>query len=239
MFNSNYVSIKQIADKIKRGKIYKDIPFDSIIDYTIEAMRLIMQEQYFITQPARLKVEGLKTKLPCDFELMIGCAKIVCGSSSYVPMRYGTDTFHSVYHASGSPDLNCSSEYTYTISNNIMHTNFKDGEVFMVYKAIPSDEEGLPLIPDEVNTKLAVEYYIKYRYLDDIASDEAVIERRKKSDEQEYCWYVGKSQAAATNMTMDEYETFANSMSQLFMDNNQFGNRLKDLGIKEHLRIQF
>ena len=238
MYNGQYVSIKQIADKIKRGKLYKDIPFESIVDYTVEAMRLIMAEKYFVTKPAKIKVENHKAPLPCGFELMIQTVKYDCDTNSLIPMRYGTDNFHSIYHIDGSPDCSTSSEHTYTINNSLITTSFKEGEMIMAYKAINVDKEGYPLVPDNVNVQLTVEYYIKYRYLDDMASDEPAIERRKGSDEQLYCWYVGKAQSAATNMTMDEMESFANSMSQMFTNYNQFKHRLKDLGMQEYLKLK-
>jgi len=237
MYNGQYVSIKQLTDKIKKGKLYKDIPFESIIDYTIEAMRLIMAEKYLVTKPAKLKVENHKTKLPCGFELMIQATK--CENKSFIPMRYGTDNFHSIYHIDNSPDCkNSTSSHTYTISNSLINTSFKDGEMLIAYKGIHTDKEGYPMVPDNVNVILALEYYIKYRYLDDMASDEAFIERRRGQDEQMYCWYVGKAQSAATNMTMDEMESFANSMSSMFTNYDQFKDRFKDLGMQEFIKLQ-
>jgi hypothetical protein len=238
MYNGQYVSIKQIASKIKRGKLYKDVPFESIIDYTVDAMRLIMAEKYFVTKPGRLKVENHKTKLPCGFELMIQSARYDCNTHQLTPMRYGTDNFHSIYHVDGSSDCkNNDLRNTYTINNSVITTSFKEGEMLIAYKAIQVDEEGYPMIPDNVNVQLTVEYYIKHKYLEDMASDEAFIQRRQSSDEQLYCWYVGKAQSAATNMTMDELESFANSMSQLFTNTDQFKDRLKDLGLQEYIKI--
>lgn len=240
MFNNKFVSIKKVADKIKRGKLYKDIPFESIIDYGVDALRLIMSEKYFVARPARLKVENHKAKLPCGFELMIQATRYDCKAKTFIPMRYGTDNFHSIYHLDTSPDISCKkAEHTYVINNSVITTDFKDGEIVMVYKSINVDDDGLPLVPDNVNVLLALEYYIKYKYLDDIgAPDEQAIERRKNDDEQMYCWYVGKAQAAATNMTMDEWESLGNSMSQMFVNHSQFRNRLKNLGMQEYLKLE-
>lgn len=238
MYNGQYVSIRQTADKIKRGKLYKDIPFESVIDYTVDAMRLIMAEKYFVTKPAKIKIENYKAPLPCGFEFVIQTAKYDYKTHELIPMRYGTDNFHSIYHVEGSTDCtNKDSRFTYVINNSVITASFKEGEMLMAYKAIQVDKEGYPMIPDNVNVQLAVEYYIKYRYLDDMGSDEAFIERRKSSDEQLYCWYVGKAQSAATNMTMDELESFANSMSQLFINTDQFKGRLRDLGLQEYIKI--
>lgn len=238
MYNNKYVSIKQVAANIKRGKLYKDIQFETVIAYAVHALRLIMQEKYFITKPEKVKIEAHKGKLPCDFELMIQCTKHNVGQGVFIPMRYGTDTFSAVYNVTGSPDLKChEAEFTYVINNGVITTNFADGDLFMVYKAIHSDSEGYPLIPDEVNVMKAVEFYVKYNYLNDLGTEEPAIERRMNKDEQEYCWYVGKAQAAATNMTMDEWEAFGNSMSQLFTNPNQFKDRMKNLGMQEYIKL--
>lgn len=240
MYNSKYVSIKRIADKIKRGKFYKDIPFESVIDYAVEAMKLIVSEDYMLTMPAFVDINNYKGKLPCGFEYMISCTKYgkLQDGSCFIPMNTGTDAHHEVYGITNSNINGKYTDFTYSLNNGNIFTNFEEGKLFLVYKAIPTDDEGYPLIPDNVNVMLAVEFYIKYNYLNDLGSDEAIIERRANKDEQEYCWYIGKAQAAATNMTLDEMETFANSMSRLFEDPTQFKERFEMLQAQNYLKIQ-
>ena len=234
MFNSKYVSVKQIADKIKRGRFYKDTPFESIVDYAVEAISLILSEDYLVTKPLFVEIKDHKAGLPCGFEYMVSCSKF--DNNCYTPMNTGTDMHHDVYSTSGSGSIN--GGYTYSLNNGNIFTNFKEGKLFLVFKEIPTDEDGYPKIPDNINVKLAVEFYIKYNYLNDMGSDENVIINRANKDETEYCWYVGKAQAAATNMTLDEMESFANSLSNLFDDPNQFKNRLQYLHAQNHLKIK-
>lgn len=242
MFNGKYVSIKRIADKIKRGRLYKDIPFESIVDYAVEAMKLIMSEKYFVTKPAFVNINSYKGSLPCGFEYMISCTRYMGKGkkNEFIPMNTGTDNHHEVYGITESNKLGKTenSLFTYSINTGKIFTNFEEGKLFLVYKAVHTDENDMILIPDNVNVMLAVEFYIKYNYLNDLGSDEAIIQRRAESDEQQYCWYIGKAQAASTNMTMDEMETFANSLSQLFEDKNQFRQRLEYLHTQEFLKVK-
>lgn len=242
MFNGKYVSIKRIADKIKRGRLYKDIPFESVIDYGVEAMKLIMSESYFVTKPEFVEIKNFKGPLPCGFEYMISCSRYMGKGkkNEFIPMGTGTDTHHESYSVTKSNRLGKTenSVFTYSINTNKIFTNFEEGKLFLVYKAVHTDEDGLILIPDNVNVMLAVEFYIKYNYLNDLGSDEAQIQRRAEKDEQEYCWYIGKAQAASTNMTIDEMESFSNSLAQLFEDKNQFRQRLEYLHTQEFLKVK-
>lgn len=235
MYNSKYISIKEIADRIKRGRLYKELPFESILDYAVDVMKLIVAEQYLVTLPALIDIKQYKGALPCGFEYMKSCTKYDDKKGAYYPMHKNTDNFSTVYQNTTKP---INTEFTYDTNNHAIFTNFEEGKLFIVYKSIPVDGEGYPMIPDNVNVKLAVENYIKYNHLLNMAPEENVALRAMEKAEQEYAWYVGKSQAAATNMTLDEMETFANAMSQLFVDPMQFKERLELLGNQELLRLK-
>lgn len=238
MFNHQYVSINQIVDKIKRGRHYKELPLESAIDYAVEAYRLLASEKAEITLPAKIEITNHRGLLPKNLERVLQTVKIDECFKQLVPMRYATNNFHSVLHCTNSPDTTCNSEYTYNLNNNYIITNFKTGWVFMAYKSLPSDENCSLLIPDNVNVKLAIEYYIKYRFLDDLGSDDNLILRQREKDEQEYCWYIGKAQGAMTAMSMDEYESFANSLSKFFDTDDYHNGFLDQLGAKEYIKNQ-
>ena len=238
MFNHKYVPIKQIIDNIKRGRLYKEMPEETAIAYAVEAYRLLASEKAEITKPAKIEIQGRRGKIPADLERVVRTAKTDCDLKSLIPMRYATDDFHSVRHCLGSRDLSCRSEYTYSMNNNYIITNFEEGWVFMAYKSLPTDSDCNLVIPDNVNVQLAIQYYIRWRYLDDLGSDDPKIERQKEQDDQQYCWYIGKAQDAMTNMTMDEFESFANSLSKFFDAEDHYQTFMRDLGGQEYIRIQ-
>lgn len=54
-----------------------------------------------------------------------------------------------------------------TIQNGTMFTNFRDGSIYMVYNAFPIDEEsGLPLIPNDERVIKCIEYYVKWKFME-------------------------------------------------------------------------
>lgn len=237
MFNHKYVSIKLIIDRIKRGAFYKELSFETALDYAVEAYRLLASEKAEVTLPAKIEIQDYKGVLPANMERIIQAVKVDSELKQMVAMRYATDNFASILHCTNSPDLKCISEYTYSLNNNYIITNFREGHVFMAYKGLKVDENCMLMIPDNVNVQLAVEYYIKYRYLDDLGSSTPRVQAQQNSDEQQYCWYIGKAQAHMTNLSMDEYESFANSMSKMFLEGT-YRSFLKNLGAKELINNQ-
>ena len=246
MFNHKYVSLKQVIDRIKRGKLYKELPYESAIDYGVQAYRLLASEKAEVTKPGKIEIINYRGVLPGDLERIVQTAAVQCDSkgrlSSPVAMRYSTGSFSSVQHCYGSPDLGNGkhrSDMTYSLNNNYIITGFETGTVLMAYKGLAmDDDECTPMVPDNVNVLLAVEYYIKSRYLDDLGSDDPIIRRQQQKDDQEYCWYIGKAQDSMLGMSMDEYESFANSMSQFFGPGDHHKNFMTGLGVKELIKNQ-
>lgn len=59
----------------------------------------------------------------------------------------------------------CSAQDEITINNRAIFTNFDDGDIFMLYYAFPYDEDGIPMIPDNVEMEKLLEMYIKWQVL--------------------------------------------------------------------------
>lgn len=56
----------------------------------------------------------------------------------------------------------CTSEYEISLDKNNVYTNFESGNIYMKFYGTPVDEEGYPLILNDVNVEKAVEWYLKY-----------------------------------------------------------------------------
>lgn len=70
------------------------------------------------------------------------------------------------------PNVHNDSPHTFTIQNGRIYTNFEHGDVFMIYKAFPVDEEtGLPMIPDNPIIEKAIEDYIKYNIIKNLRTN--------------------------------------------------------------------
>lgn len=76
----------------------------------------------------------------------------------------------------------------YSINDGYLYTNFTDSSVYLKYYAYPTDDDGYPMIPNNINVRKAVEWWIKYQLLLNYWFDSSVsdIERRWGKAELEY-----------------------------------------------------
>tara|TARA_R110000851_G_scaffold57420_2_gene133764 strand:+ start:8762 stop:9496 length:735 start_codon:yes stop_codon:yes gene_type:complete len=241
MFNHKYVSVKQVIDRIKRGRLYKELPYESAIDYAVQAYRLLASEKAEVTKPGKIEIINFRGVLPTDLERIVQTVAVNEDMTKVLPMTYSTGNLHSIQHCLGSPDLSRrgGADLSYSLNNNYIVTGFETGWVLMAYKGLMMDEDDCtPMLPDNVNVLLAVEYYIKSRFLDDLGSDDPTVRRQQIKDDREYCWYIGKAQDSMLGMSMDEYESFANSMSKFFDTGDHHSTFMNGLGTKELIRNQ-
>lgn len=104
-----------------------------------------------------IEIANHKGKLPCNFQFVhslwgvSGCN----GGLGYINL-------------SGSPFIGDVDGYTSignrgSIEGNFVHTDLKEGKLLLVYRAVPKDDQGFPMIPDNAFLNEALLYYIIYR----------------------------------------------------------------------------
>lgn len=116
---------------------------------------------------------------------------------------------------------------TYHLSDNFIFPNFKNGFVFITYEALPVDDEGFPLIPDNRRFKEAIKAYIVYKI-------DYILYRTKELDknifeysEKEWLWYVSSAGNAARMPNYDGMQSLMNAMKlipQKYSHNSFFRN---------------
>jgi len=129
-----------------------------------------------------------------------------------VPMQY------SVSHSGGK--WNCISErgmairsgLTYTVKKNYIYTDIERGILNIEYKAVVMDEDGMPMIPDNVHLIKAIESYVKVQHFT-IKTDmgdmhPSVLQRA----EREYAWHIAAAETAFKMPSEDEMEVIRNGL---------------------------
>jgi len=104
---------------------------------------------------------------------------------------------------------------TFDLNNNHITLSVKEGNVCMAYLAVPTDDEGLPLIPDDTSYQLAIKKYLTMK-IDYIAWRKGEL----RSDifqhsEQEWQWYVGQAGNKAKMPNIDQMEGIKNQVMRL------------------------
>lgn len=242
MYNGKYVSTEFIIDKIQ-----KDYGFTSsmdkyeIADDIFDAVELIGVPMAFIrritngegSNPDVISVADYAAELPCDLRSLEG----VRTYDTKLPLIEDTSTFKAQEGASNDPYEGTSEYLVYHINDNFIFTNFEEGDIEISYLAFPTDDNGIPLIPDDT------------RYINGIVA--YVAERigfrqwwKGNLGDKQYSFLQAERAfcipSAATSLNMPSYDmaqSMSNQLSRLIKSSNHQAYNFKFLNSKEMLKV--
>lgn len=236
------VNIRVIADRITRHPLLRDIPFETILDYTIDFIRIVGCPKLFMERTQVLHVHKWAALLPCDYVSMIQVrtAKEVDGIEprhrSHVAYRYASDSFHMSEHKPGIGRYG--TDLTYKIQGSVIFTSTEDTDIEIAYHAIATDGEGYPLLPDNSSFLRALEAYVKKQHftiLFDLGKLQPAI---LQNAQQEYAWAVGDCETEFHRLSLDKAESLFNSWRTLLIRDNEHRSGFINNGAKEYITLQ-
>lgn len=224
----SYTNIRLILDKIMRHPMLSDISLETVVDYTVDFMRIVGTPTIFADKIELLTIENYRAALPEDFYQMI---QIRTAESESVAFRHATDNFFMTQNKDYPYEL------TYKIQGNILYTSIESGNIEISYKAIETDSEGYPLIPGNSSFTRALELYIKKQWFT-ILFDLGKINSAVLSNvQQEYAWAVGDCESEFNRLTLDKAESFYNSFRTLIVRDSEHSRGFLYNGSKEALKL--
>lgn len=162
MAAERYVSLKVVADQLHRNPLMNGIAFEAILDYTVDFLQIVGVPADFIDKYYSIEYKDYRAPLPEDY---VECNQLMIDNRV---ARWATDTFHNLYSdtkTTGNYYINDklprSVDYTFTINNSYIYLSKEKGKIEMSYKAIPVDEDGYPMIPDNPVFQRALRMFIE------------------------------------------------------------------------------
>ena len=127
----------------------------------------------------------------------------------------------------------------YKVNNGYIYTNFKHGFVEMSYKALPIDEFGMPMVPDEIKFIRAVVTYLtaqldKKRWRTTKNNADKLI---WQESDREALWYIGAARSKAHNPNYDLMESIKNMMLRSIPKLNEHKYGWKNTDLPEQRRF--
>lgn len=235
MYNGQKVSLKQILWTVLNHPLANDLTYDTAAEFAVECIKLIGIPFSFkneITEPP-LILNNHKALLPNNLTKINGIRLIsndMIPERSAVALRYATDIYHE------SNQKNTLEEFTYNIQNNVIYTSFPDGCLEVSYECLDTDKDGYPLIPDNPKYKLAVEYYILYRYLAPLWDIGKISDKAFNRITQNYEWYVGGAQTSMQIKGVDHFQSVMNSINRIILNVDAHKNFYNSMGNKERIK---
>jgi hypothetical protein len=229
MLTSKYVTLDSVIESVNRDTAFAvPVEYMDAAEWAGECLDLIKAPMQYVRRitddvdvPMIDIVDG-RGELPCDLVNII--QTMTCEG---VPLRYSTDSFHSTHMWSGCKDLSCHSEATYILNNNYIFPSFSTGKLIMSYHAFPTDDNGMPMIPDNGAFKQAIKFYISEKQAFKLVTMGKLDPNIHKMLRQEKDWYVGKAQNAHLVPNRDKMESIKNQMLRIISpyDDHSTGHR--------------
>lgn len=223
-------------DEITKHPMLSDLSTESAISYAIEFMRIVGIPPSFMDKTAVIDIHDYRGELPCDYYTMNQVRLLPKHGQpgELTPVfRYTTDSFHM------SPIKPRVSDLTYKIQGRCIFTSpLQEGPIEIAYKAMPMDDEGVPLIPEDTNYLRALKAYIKKEWFG-IQFDQGKINPQvMQRADQEYAWAVGKAQTSAIMPTIDQLESISNMWNTLIVRAQDHRKGFIHEGSKEHIKTR-
>lgn len=224
-----YTNIRTILDRIMRHPLLQDLTLETIVTYTIDFMRIVGTPALFLDKIEDIEIVSYRGKLPCDWYETIQ----VLNSETFLILRETTDTFYKTIDHN-----NEIAEHTFKVQGNLIYTNIETGSLKMSYRAIATDTEGYPLIPENSNFYRALEAYIKKTYFTILFDMGKVTQSSLQLSQQDYAFAVGACETDMLKLDLSKAESFFNSFRTLIVRDSEFNRGFVNNGTKEMMKIQ-
>jgi hypothetical protein len=230
MINGQTKSLGFILYKVLNNKIVSGLTYDDAAEYTIEFLRLVGAPMVYDNIVKDITINDFKGKLPTNIMNIRGVKLIKEGSETH--LRYATDIYHK-----SIPCNDCAgNELTYEVKNGIIFTSFEKGTVSISYYGFMVDEEGYPLLPDNIKVLLGLEYYIIYRYMEGLWALGKIPDKVFNKYEQNKCWYLAAADSSLQMQNIDQLESTMNSLNRILYRVDGHKNGYRNFGKKEQIR---
>jgi len=226
--NNMYTNINEIVDRIKRHPLMEDMPFETALAHAIDFIKIAGTPVAMIEKTAVVKIEDYRGILPDDL-----CSIIQVRDDKGRYYRYSTDSFHlSPMKEEENGSLRATG-ITYKVQGSCIISSIKDGELEVAYRAIPTDREGYPLIPEGSYTK-ALELYIKKEWFTTQFDLGKISIQVLNNTQQQYAWAVGQAQSRVPSV--DEMESIVNAWTKLIPNNHEHRKGFATNGTEQVIR---
>ena len=212
----NFIRLEEVLSRVLRHPLMQSMDYETGIQYVVDFLGTVGIPQTYIEKSKCLHIEDYRAALPNDL-IMINQVK---KGNTYLKIM--SSSMHDK-----------SDNNTFKVQGTVIYTSFKEGDIEVYYKAIPIDENGAPLIPDNPIFLKALELYIKKEWFTILFDLGKIHQNILHNTQQEYAFKV----AQCTNMfiipSVSEMQTLTNMFNRLLPNTRQFEQGFKGLGNKD------
>lgn len=230
----NYISIKEILNRLMRHPLLRDVNLDQVIQYTIDFISIFGMPKFYFDKQETLHIEDYRAMLPCDL-IAINQVK-ECSTNTC--LRSMTDNFLSEDYYNKRNGYRVPQELTFKVQGQVIFTSFREGDITVSYKAIPVDDNGFPLLIDNPTFLKTLEAYIKKEIFTIMFDMGKITPPVLQNAQQQYSWLAGQLQSEFTIPSISEMESLKRSWCTLLQRTTSFNDGFRNNGNQEYIKIQ-
>lgn len=257
-----YASSKEIVNNFFRNTAYNDqFNLGDAAYWIYEAMELVGNPMQYIPKVIGHKgdpdyeLSGFRVELPADFHKLIAISVdgvlavptqsmfhhlLDGGCCGYDVAQLPSDTFYDNFGNTFSPQalpLNTrvvASPPTFSINNNYITFDIKEGKVCMAYLAFPLDDEGLPFIPDDVKYKRAVTSYLQMKMDYVLWRQGMLADKIYLKDEEDWRWNVASVSSHLKMPDVSQMESLRRQLTKMVVRTEDFRTGFSTMNTRGH-----
>lgn len=204
-----------------------------IIEWCAEGLALIGSYPQMQEISTILTVENHRVALPCDFAY----PKDITYNGK--PLMWSTKSAANNYVCTDCNTIpTCCAQYNFYIQDGYINTSLESGELCIVYLGVPVDDEGFPLVPDNVYFDKALKSYCTYMF-DRIQFRRGLVPRDIYQESQkDWLFYVNSARGSAYMPDASMMERLKNVWVRLIPKQNEYQLGFRSLEQREQRRLR-
>lgn len=230
----NFKSSKALIAGLYRDLgVNTELDESSIIEWIGEALSMIGSYAQMKEVSTILTVANHTVSLPCDFVY----PKDVTFQGK--PLSWSTKSAANNYQCEDCNTIpTCCTDYNFYIADGCLNTSLESGDLCIVYQAVPVDEEGFPLVPDNVYFDKALKAYVTYM-LDKIQFRRGLIpEVVYRESSRDWLFYVNSARGSAYMPDASQMDRLQKVWVRLIPKPHEFSNNFRNLENHERRNLR-
>lgn len=223
----NYISIKEVLSRLLRHPLLQDLSTEAAIQYTLDFFAAMGLPNIYADKVTTICIDNYRGQLPCGL-IAINQVRL---AKNGVCLRAMTDNFNGTH----SEDKG---ELSFKTQGSVIFTSFKTGDIELSYKAIPTDDSGLPLLPDNPVFLKTLELYIKKEWFTILFDMGKISPAVLQNTQQEYAFKAGQCNNEFMIPSVSEMEAFTRMYNTLIPRVNEFNKSFRHMGDREYIKMQ-
>lgn len=222
----NYVRLPEILSRVMRHPLLTDLNLETAIQYTLDFFAAMGLPNIYADKVTTICIDNYRGVLPCDL-IAINQVRL---ARNGVCLRAMTDSFNGTHPEDKG-------ELSFKTQGSVIFTSFKDGDIEISYKAISTDDDGLPLLPDNPIFLKALELYIKKEWFTILFDMGKISPAVLQNTQQEYAFKAGQCNNEFMIPSVSEMESITRMLNTLVPRVSDFKKSFRHLGDTEYLKL--